>query len=337
MVRDPAVRLGRRRFLQGSTALVGFGLVSGCGVAPLLAPAPSVPRIGFLGGSASNPSTGVFLASLRDLGYVEGQTVEIDWRHDDGKPERLPELASELVRLKPDVIVAGNTPPALAAKQATSSIPIVFMAVSDPVGAGLVATLGRPEGNATGTSTISPELSAKRLQIVKEMLPSARRVDYMLSLANQAAAPEWEGLQEPARQLGLTLQLRDGRDADHIDQAFDAMAGAPPDALIAIVDGAVSPHRQRLVDRAMTSRVPLITNNREVSELGGLLMYGPDPTQNFRLAATYVDKILKGAKPAELPVERPTRFDIIVNLKAAQTLGLTIPPPVLAQATEIFE
>jgi putative ABC transport system substrate-binding protein len=337
MARDPVVRLGRRRFLQGSTALVGFGLVSGCGVAPLSAPAPSVPRIGFLGGSASNSSTGVFLAGLRDLGYVEGESIQIEWRHDDGETERLPELASELVRLKPDVIVVGNTPPALAAKQATSSIPIVFIAVSDPVGTGLVATLGRPEGNATGTSTISPELSAKRLQIVKEMLPSARRVDYMLSLANQSAAPEWEGLQEPARQLGLTLQLRDGQDANHIDQAFDAMAGAPPDALIAIVDGAVSLHRQRLVDRAMTSRVPLITNKREVSELGGLLMYGPDPTWNFRLAATYVDKILKGAKPAELPVERPTRFDIIVNLKAAQTLGLTIPRSVLDQATEVIE
>src|SRR5215213_1314026 len=320
MARDPVVRLGRRRFLQGGTTLVGFCLVSGCGVAPLLAPAPSVPRIGYLGGSASNSGTRDFLAGMRDLGYVEGESIQIEWRHDDGKTERLPELASELVRLKPDVIVAGNTPPALAAKQATSSIPIVFMAVSDPVGAGLVATLGRPEGNATGTSTISPELSAKRLQMVKEMLPSATRVDYMLNLANQAAAPEWEGLQEPARQLGLTLQLRDGRDADHIDEAFDAMAGAPPDALIAIVDGAVSPHRQRLVDRAMTSRVPLITNHRDVSELGGLLMYGPDPTWNFRLAAAYVDKILKGAKPADLPVVRPTTFDVVVNLKTAQAL-----------------
>ena len=173
--------------------------------------------------------------------------------------------------------------------------------------------------------------------MVKEMLPSATRVDYMLNLANQAATPEWEGVQAPARQLGLTLQLRDGRDADHIDQAFDAMAGAPPDALIAIVDGTVSPHRQRLVDRAMTSRVPLITNNREVSELGGLLMYGPDSTQNFRLAATYIDKILKGAKPAELPVERPTRFDVIVNLKAAQALGLTVPQSVLSQAAEVIQ
>ena len=326
----------RRQFLQG-LGLVGLALAAGCDLVPAMSRRSGLPRIGFLGGSASNSSTGVFLAGLRDLGYVEGESIQIEWRHDDGKTERLPELASELVRLEPGVIVVGNTPPALAAKQATSSIPIVFMSVSDPVGAGLVATLGRPEGNATGTSTISPELSAKRLQIVKEMLPSARRVDYMLSLANQAAAPEWEGLQEPARQLGLTLQLRDGQDANHIDQAFDAMAGAPPDALIAIVDGAVSLHRQRLVDRAMTSRVPLITNKRDVSELGGLLMYGPDPTWNFRLAATYVDKILKGAKPADLPVERPTRFDVVVNLKAAQALRLTIPESVLQQATEVIE
>ena len=326
----------RRQFLQG-LGLVGLALAAGCDLMPAMSRRSGLPRIGFLGGSASNPSTREFLASLRDLGYVEGQSIQIEWRHDDGKPERLPELASELVRLKPDVIVVGNTPPALAAKQATSSIPIVFMAVSDPVGAGLVATLGRPEGNATGTSTISPELSAKRLQMVKEMLPSATRVDYMLNLANQAAAPEWEGVQGPARQLGLTLQLRDGRDANHIDQAFDAMAGAPPDALIVIVDGAVSPHRQRLVDRAMSSRVPLITNNREVSGLGGLLMYGPDPTRNFRLGATYVDKILKGAKPADLPAVRPTTFDVVVNLKTAQALRLTIPESVLQQATAVIE
>jgi putative ABC transport system substrate-binding protein len=328
----------RRNFLVlsgvGATGLSGMARAQG---------ASKMRRIGFLGArSRSTPAQpdvyyDAFVKGMRELGYVEGESIQIEWRHDDGKTERLPELASELVRLKPDVIVAGNTPPALAAKQATSSIPIVFMSVSDPVGAGLVATLGHPEGNATGTSTISPELSAKRLQMVKEMLPSATRVDYMLNLANQAAAPEWEGVQEPARQLGLTLQLRDGRDANHIDQAFDAMAGAPPDALIVIVDGAVSPHRQRLVDRAMTSRVPLITNHREVSELGGLLMYGPDPTWNFRLAATYVDKILKGAKPADLPVVRPTTFDVVINLKTAQALRLTIPESVLQQATEVIQ
>lgn len=318
--------------------LAGLGLVSGCGVVPLVAPAPGVPRIGYLGGSASNSSTREFLAGMRNLGYVEGQTVQIDWRFDEGRSERLPDLAAELVQLRPDVLVAGgSTPPAIAAKQATSTIPIVFMGVSDPVGSGLIASFAHPEGNATGTSNISAEVGPKRLQMVKEMLPSARRVDYMLNGGNPAAGPEWEGVQAPARQLGLTLQQRDGRDADHVEQAFDAMAGARPDAIVLIVDAATYPQRQRIVELATSIGAPLIANYRDFVELGGLLMYGPDLAENWRLAATYVDKILKGAKPAELPVERPTRFDIIVNLKAAQTLRLTIPKSVLDQATEVIE
>ena len=337
MACDP-VRLSRRGLLQGGLALAGLGLVAGCGGVTWLAPAPRVPRIGYLGGSASNSSTREFLAGLRDLGYVEGQTVQIDWRFDEGKAERLPDLAAELVQLKPDVIVAGaSTPPAVAAKQATSTIPIVFSGVSDPIGSGLIANFARPDGNATGTSNISAEVGPKRLQMVKEMLPSATRVDYMLNGGNPAAGPEWEGVQAPAHQLGLTLQQRDGRDADHVEQAFDAMAGARPDAIILIVDAATYPHRQRIVELAASIGVPLIANHRDFVALGGLLMYGPDLAENWRLAATYVDKILKGAKPAELPVERPTRFDIIVNQRTAQTLGLSIPQSVLQQATEIIQ
>jgi putative ABC transport system substrate-binding protein len=173
--------------------------------------------------------------------------------------------------------------------------------------------------------------------MVKEMLPSATRVDYMMNGGNPAAGPEWEGVQATARQLDLTLTQLDGRDADHVEQAFDAMTGARPDAIIVIVDAAIYPHRQRIADRALTSRVPLISNLQEFSELGGLLMYGPDPAHNFRLAATYVDKILKGARPADLPVERPTRLDVIVSLKAAQALGLTIPQSVLSQATQVIQ
>ena len=328
----------RRHVIQQGFGLAGLALVAGCGLAPTGWQRKGLPRIGYLGGAAGNTSTKEFLAGLHDLGYVEGQTIQIDWRHDDGRPERLPELAADLVQAKPDIIVSGgSTPGAIAAKQATTTIPIVFMGVSDPVRSGLVATLARPEWNATGTSTISPEISAKRLQMIKEIMPSATRVDYMMNMGNQAAEPEWDVVQEPARQLGLTLQLRDGRSAEHVGQAFDAMAGAPPDAMIVIVDAAVQPHRQRIVERASASRVPLFTNNRELAEMGGLLMYGPDPAFLFRLGATYVDKILKGAKPADLPVERPTRFDLVVNLKAAEALGLAIPQQVLGQATEIMK
>jgi putative tryptophan/tyrosine transport system substrate-binding protein len=330
----------RRQLLKGCLVLVGLGpvLVTGCGLVPAVAGRPGLPRIGYLGGSASNSSTRELLAGMRDLGYVEGQTVQIDWRFDEGRPERLPELAAELVQMKPDVIVASaSTPPAVAAKQATSTIPIVFSGVSDPIGSGLIASFAHPGGNATGTSNISAEVGAKRLQMVKEMLPFATRVDYMLNGANPAAGPEWEGVQAPARQLGLTLRQWDGRDVDHVEQAFNAMAGARPDAIILIVDAATYPHRQRIVELAANIGAPLIANHRDFVQLGGLLMYGPDLAENWRLAATYVDKILKGAKPAELPVERPTRFDIIVSLKAAQTLGLTLPQSVLDQATEVIQ
>jgi putative ABC transport system substrate-binding protein len=328
----------RRRHVIQALGLAGLALVTGCGPAPAVPRRPGLPRIGYLGGTASTTSTREFLAGMRDLGYVEGQTIQIDWRFDEGRSERIPELAAELVQLKPDVIVAGgSTPLAIAAKRATSTIPIVFMAVSDPIGTGLIASFASPGGNATGTSNISAEVSAKRLQMVKEMLPSATRVDYMLNGANPAAAPEWEGVQAPALQLGLTLMQRDGRDADHLEQAFDAMARARPDAIILIVDAAIYPHRHRIVALATSIGAPLIANHRDFVELGGLLMYGPDLADNFRRAATYVDKILKGAKPAELPVERPTRFDVVVNLKAAQALGLTVPQPVLSQATEIMQ
>ena len=223
-------RRARRRFLQASLALAGLGLVAGCGGVPWLAPAPRVSRIGFLGlGSTSDRSTGEFLAGLRDLGYVEGQNISIEWRFAEGRLDRLSELAAELVQLKPDILVAGgSTPPAVAAKQATSTIPIVFMGVSDPIGTGLVASLAHPEGNATGTTTISPEVSAKRLQMVKEILPSATRVDYMMNFGNPAAGLEWEGVLEPARQLGLTLRQQDVRDAGHVDQVAVAMASGRP-------------------------------------------------------------------------------------------------------------
>ena len=329
----------RRRFLKGSLAVAGLGLCSGCGLVSIPGQRPGLPRIGYLGaGSATNTSTREFLAGMRDLGYVEGRTVHIDWRFDEGRSERLPDLAAELVQLKPDVLVAGgSTPPAVAAKRATSTIPIIFMAVSDPIGTGLIASFAHPEGNATGTSNISAEVSAKRLQMVKELLPSATRVDYMLNGGNPAAEPEWRGVQEPARQLGLTLRQQDGRDADRVEQAFDAMAGARPDAIIVIADGAIYEHRRQIVELAMSVGAPLIANHRDFVELGGLLMYGADLADNFRRSAIYVDKVLKGAKPAELPVERPTRFDVIVNLKAAQALGLTVPQSVLSQATEIIQ
>jgi putative tryptophan/tyrosine transport system substrate-binding protein len=340
--------LSRRHLLRGSLALAGLGLLAGCGLAPPLAKPPAkIPRIGYLCPPCPSSFTGPpppgslnaqFVEELRDLGHVDGETVAIEWRGADGMNERLPGLAAELVGHQVDVIVTGGaTPVAIAAKQATDTIPIVCIAVGDPVGNGLIASFARPGGNLTGTTNFAPETGAKRLQLLKEVVPGATRVDVVWNFANPAAAPEWEETQAAARQLGMTLQQRDVRDPAQIEGAFQAMAVVRPDALLVSGEPFFIADRERLVELAAAMGLPAMYFGPEFVAAGGLMSYGSNSPDLFRRAAYYVDKILKGARPADLPVERPTRFDFAINLQAARALGLTMPESVLQQATEIIQ
>ena len=346
-MRLSALGPSRRAFLQGSLALAGVGLLAGCGIAPPAAKRPpKVPRIGFLCTTCSSsfrgpPPSGSFLATfvdvLRDLGHVDGETFVIEYRGAEGVNERLPDLAAELASHEVDVIMTSASPATLAAKQATSTIPIVFIAVGDPVGIGLIASYARPGGNLTGTTNFSPETNAKRLQLLKETVPGVARVDVVWNFANPSIPPEWEEAQAGARQLGPTLQPRDVRGPAQIEEAFQAIAAARPDAILVSGEPILFGSRARLAELAATMRLPAMYVGREFVEAGGLMSYASDVHDLFRQAAVFVDKILRGAKPADLPVERPTKFDLAVNLKTAQALGLTIPQSVLLQATELIQ
>jgi putative tryptophan/tyrosine transport system substrate-binding protein len=338
----------RRHLLRGSLVLAGLGLLAGCGLAPPLAKPPAkIPRIGLLCPPCPSSFTGppppgtliaAFVEGLRDLGHVDGETVAIEWRGADGLNERLPGLAAELVGRQVDIIVTGGaTPVAVAAKQATDTIPIVFIGAGDPVGNGLIASFARPGGNLTGTSNFSPETAAKRLQLLKEVVPGATRVDVVWNFANPATAPEWDETQAAARQLGVTLQQWDVRDPTQIEGAFQAMAAARPDALLVSGEPFFTARRARLAELAAAMGLPAMYVDPRFVAAGGLMSYGWNIADSFRRAAGYVDKILRGARPADLPVERPTRFDFAINLQAAQALGLAIPPSVLAQATEVIQ
>jgi putative ABC transport system substrate-binding protein len=338
----------RRHFLKNSLALAGLGLASGCGMLPpQLQPSAKIPRIGYLCPPCPSSFTGpfppgsvnaAFVEGLRDLGHVDGETVAIEYRGADGMNERLPGLAAELVGRQVDIIVTGGaTPVAIAAKQATDTIPIVFVGVGDPVGNGLIASFARPGGNLTGTSNFSPETAAKRLQLLKEVVPGATRVDVVWNFANPATAPEWDETQAAARQLGVTLQQRDVRDPAQIEGTFQAMAAARPDALLVSGEPIFVAPRARLVELAAAMGLPAMYTSPVFVAAGGLMSYGNNLADSFRVAAGHVDKILRGARPADLPVERPTRFEFAINLQAAQALGLTIPPSVLAQATEVIQ
>jgi putative tryptophan/tyrosine transport system substrate-binding protein len=335
--------LSRRRFLRRSLTLACLGLLAGCS-APALPWSPArVPRIGYLalvqqGDPILAHTLGALRDGLHDLGYVEGQGMALEVRWADGHLERLPELAAELARLPVDVLVAGGgTQNALAAKQATATIPIVMIAVSDAVGAGLVAALDRPGGNVTGLTNTVPAMAGKRLQLLKEAAPSLARVDYFWNPANLGVHAEWAELQTAAERLSLTVRSREARGPQELDRAFIAIVGDRPDGLVVHGDASYLPHTRRIVDFVADQRLPAIYQLREFVEAGGLMYYGVSIPDLFRRAATYVDKILKGASPADLPVEQPTTFDFIINLKTAQALGLTIPPSLLQQATEIMQ
>ena len=305
--------------------------------------AAKVARIGWLTPDRSSPQEHrreTFLQGLRDLGYVEGRNVVIEYRSAEGKLERLPGLAAELVSLKVDVIVATVTAAALAAKQATQAIPIVAPMVSDPVATGLVTSFARPGGNVTGLSFFTPELVGKLMELLKEAVPGVSRFALLWqppAFAEHQGKALLKAAEVAARTLGVRLQVVEARGPDDFDRAFSEMTRARTDALIVLTSARLLQERRRLVDLTAKSRLPAMYPLREYVDAGGLMSYGPNPLDLFRRAATYVDKILKGAKPADLPVEQPTKFELVINLKAAKALGLTIPASVLVRADQVIE
>ena len=300
-------------------------------------------RIGYLSHNlaASPLLRDAFLQGLRDLGYVEGRNVVIEYRSAEGKPERLTALAAELVALKVDVIVtSGGTPPALAAKQATRTIPIVFASAPDPVTDGLVTSLARPGGNVTGLSVLAPELVGKCLEQLKQAVPGVSRVAVLWQPGGQGERTEKDmlkGAEVAARALGVRPQFVEARGPADFDRAFLEMTRVRADALTVLPSPMLNNERRRLVDLAAKNRLPAVYPWREFVDAGGLMAYGPNVADIHRRAATYVDKILKGAKPGDLPVEQPTKFELVINLKTAKALGLTLPQSVLQRADEVIQ
>jgi putative tryptophan/tyrosine transport system substrate-binding protein len=302
-------------------------------------PAGKVPRVGFLFYGSSGPSREVdaFRQGLRELGYVEGQNIAVEYRFARGQVERLPELAADLVRLKPDVIVTPGTPASLAAKQATRTIPIVFAGVADAVGAGLVTNLARPSGNITGLTSVSAELGGKRLELLKHMASKASRVAVLYNPADRSNVLVLKELQDAAPALGLTLQPLEVQGPAEFEAAFVAMTRERAHALFGAAGILTFEHRKTVVDLAAKTRIPTMWGHRQFVEAGGLMSYAVNFYDQIRHAATYMDKILKGAKPGDLPVEQPTKYELVINLKTAKALGLTIPPAMLAQADEVIQ
>jgi putative ABC transport system substrate-binding protein len=311
-----------------------------CGAVAEAQQPEKVPRIGFLSASspsAQNPLLEAFRQGLRDLGYVVGQNVALEIRAAEGKYDRLPDLAAELVRLKVDVIFTASAPAIKAAKQATGTIPIVFETLSDPVADGFVANLARPGGNLTGLAGLAPELSGKRLELLKEVVPGVARVAVLLNPDNPSARRLLKATEISAHALGMQLQVLEVRHPDELDKAFSAMIKARAGALTVIPDPTLFAGRKKVADLAAKTRLPAIYGTSGVAEIGGLMVYAPSLPDLWRRAATYVDKILKGTKPADLPVEQPTKFEFVINLKAAKQIGLTIPPNVLVRADKVIK
>ena len=298
-------------------------------------------RIGFLSNTSVAGSTQLheaFRQGLRELGWVEGRNILIEYRYAEGRSDRLPGLADDLVRLKVDVIVAGATPPALAAKNATKEIPIVMVSAADPVGIGLVASLARPGGNLTGTSfDVGLEIFAKQLELLRDTLPRAHRVAILSNSGNPAQEVAVGNLKAAARSLGLQLQLLPVPGPTEFDRAFAAMKNRRADALLVVADSMFNLHRARVADLAAANRLPTMYGFRAFVDAGGLMSYGPSMPDIFRRAATFVDKILKGAKPADLPVEQPSKFELVINVRAAKALGLNVPPALLLRVDQVVE
>jgi putative tryptophan/tyrosine transport system substrate-binding protein len=310
---------------------------------PLAAPAQQsakVLRIGMLETIAAElnaANLAAFRKSLRDLGYAEGRNLVIEYRSADGRAERFPEAAAELVSLKVDVIVTRGTPASLAAKNATATIPIVMAAVAEPLGSGLVDTLARPGGNVTGLSSSIAMLDAKRVELLQEVVPGIVRVAVFFNMGNPVQLDEWNAVQTAAQAKGIQPLLLDVRRAEEIGLAFDAARMRQCGALVVGADAIMQANAKLISELAATNRLPAIYASREFIEAGGLLAYGASYADLYRRAAIYVGKLLQGAKPADLPVEQPTKFELVINLKAAKALGLAIAPLIIARADEVIE
>jgi ABC-type uncharacterized transport system substrate-binding protein len=310
--------------------------------APLAAGAQQpaqVPRIGLL--SSFFPSDTArwheaFRQGLRDLGWVEGKNISIEYRIAEGRIDRLPDLAADLVRVKVDIIVAATTPESLAAKPATRAIPIVMASVGDPVAAGLAESLARPGGNITGLGDLDTELSAKRLELLKETVPHLARVAVLWNSADGGMTLRSRAIQGAARTLGVTARPLAVQEPEDFDQAFAAMIQERPDALLVVTDLLTMSHRKRIIEFTAQHRVPAMYEVRGFVDAGGLISYGPNFDDSERRAAAYVDRILRGARPGELPVEQPTRFELVVNLKTANALGLAVPQSLLIRADQVL-
>jgi putative tryptophan/tyrosine transport system substrate-binding protein len=326
--------MDRRRFLVTSLA--------GALAAPRFAHAQAkIPSIGYLltVPLADKPSAEriAFLEGLRELGYVDGHSITVQYRAAAGNLELLPDLAAELVDLNVALIVVTGFQAVQATKQATRTVPIVMVAAVDPVATGLVASLARPGGNITGLTLNHPETGGKRLELLRGVSPRVSRIAVLSNRDNPATTAEWKEIQAAARALGVTLQLFDIKQAQHLLNAFSEMTRQRPDALLIVMDTIIAPYRQLIAEFTANNRVPSIMALRDYAEGGGLMSYGPSLPELYRRAATYVDRLLKGAKPSDLPIERPTTFELVINLKTAKTLGLTIPPSLLARADQVIE
>ena len=298
-----------------------------------------VPRIGLLIASSRSVNAArneTFLQGLRELGYEEGKNIVIEWRSGEGRFDRLAALAAELIRLKVDIIVTAGPADTRAAREATSTIPIVMTFDNDPVGNGFIASLARPGGNITGLSTLAPELSSKQLELLKEIVPKSSRVAILGNSTNPGNALALKEIEAAAKAFGLKLQYLDILDPKAIETAFRTASKSGVEAILVLGIPLLNSERKQLVELAVKNRLPAIYYTGDLVEAGGLMTYGVNRNDLARRAATYVDKILKGAKPAELPVEQPKKFELIINLKAAKQIGLTIPPNVLARADRVI-
>jgi len=319
--------------------LILLALAGGVGIVEAQQP-KKVPRIGFL--SATPPAilsarVEAFRQGLRDLGYLEGTNIVIEWRYAEGKLDRLSELAAELVRLKVDVIVTGGGITTRAVKEATVTIPIVMAQDPDPVANGFVASLARPGGNITGLASLTPELSGKRLELLKEVLPGLSRVAVLGTSTNPANAKGLKETEVAAGAFGVQLQYLDVLSPKDIETAFRAVGKGRADAVLALTSPVLNTQRTQIIDLAVKNRLPAIFPQSEFVDAGGLMSYGTNFPDLYRRSATYVDKILKGRKPADLPVEQPIKFELVINLKTAKQIGLTIPADVLFRATKVIK
>jgi putative ABC transport system substrate-binding protein len=323
----------RREFIR----LLGGAVVAW----PLASSAQSkIARIGFMGNSTAALEANLvdaFREGLREHGYEEGRNIAIEYRWADGEYERFPALVTELIAAKVDVIVTAGTPAALAMKKATTTVPLVMVAVGDPVGTGLVPSLARPGGNLTGLSSIAPDLEGKRLQLLREVVPALSHVAMFVNSLNPFHVSSMRQARAAAQAMGIKLQLHDISKSEDLDGAFAAIREERPDALLILADRVFLHNRERLMDFTKEQRLPNVNAYKELVEVGGLMSYGPSYEDMHKRAAIYVDKILKGAKPADLPIEQPSKFTFIVNLKAAKALGITVPSHLLGLADQLIE